>query len=116
MATVTFIKYQRQSAGALHGVADYVSQKHKTQQEDGSQLVSGQNCTPQLAAQEFRATRQMHRKNSPVWFYHYVQSFAPEEQLTGPWINGSTPGMPAKHFSIPKIPHPVIGSSRSMDI
>ena len=83
MATVTFIKYQRQSAGALHGVTDYVSQKHKTQQEDGSQLVSGQNCTPQLAAQEFLATRQMHRKNSPVWFYHYVQSFAPEEQLTG---------------------------------
>ena len=83
MATVTFIKYQRQSAGALHGVADYVSQKYKTQQEDGSQLVSGQNCTPQLAAQEFLATRQMHRKNSPVWFYHYVQSFAPEEQLTG---------------------------------
>ena len=83
MATVTFIKYQRQSAGALRGVADYVSQKHKTQQEDGSQLVSGQNCTPQLAAQEFLATRQMHRKNSPVWFYHYVQSFAPEKQLTG---------------------------------
>ena len=55
MATVTFIKYQKQSAGALRGVAGYVSQKQKTEQEDGWQLVSGQNCTPQLAAQEFIA-------------------------------------------------------------
>lgn len=83
MATVTFIKYQKQSAGALHGVTGYVSQKQKTEQEDGWQLVSGQNCTPQLAAQEFIATRQMHRKDSPVWFYHYVQSFSPDEDITG---------------------------------
>ena len=83
MATVTFIKYQKQSAGALRGVAGYVSQKQKTEQEDGWQLVSGQNCTPQLAAQEFIATRQMHRKDSPVWFYHYVQSFSPDEEITG---------------------------------
>ena len=41
MATVTFIKYQKQSAGALRGVAGYVSQKQKTGQEDGWQLVSG---------------------------------------------------------------------------
>ena len=83
MATVTFIKYQKQSAGTLHGVAGYVSQKQKTQQEDGWQLVSGQNCMPQLAAQEFLATRQMLRKDSPVWFYHYVQSFSPDEEITG---------------------------------
>ncbi len=83
MATVTFIKYQKQSAGTLHGVVGYVSQKQKTVQEDGQQLVSGQNCTPQLAAQEFFATRQMHRKDGPIWFYHYVQSFSPEEEITG---------------------------------
>lgn len=82
MATVTFIKYQKQSAGALRGVAGYVSQAQKTREEDGW-LVSGQNCTPQLAAQEFMATRQMHRKDSPVWFYHYVQSFHPQESVTG---------------------------------
>jgi len=83
MATVTFIKYQKQSARTLHGVARYVSQKQKTVQAGGRQLVSGQNCTPQLAAQEFFATRQMHRKDGPVWFYHYVQSFSPEEEITG---------------------------------
>ena len=83
MATVTFIKYEKQSAGALHGVAAYVSQKGKTMQEDGQQLISGQNCSSQLAAQEFLASRAAHRKESPVWFYHYVQSFAPDEPVTG---------------------------------
>ena len=29
MATITFIKYQKQSAGALRGVAQYVSQDEK---------------------------------------------------------------------------------------
>lgn len=82
MATVTFIKYQKQSAGALRGVAGYVSQAQKTREEDGW-LVSGQNCTTQLAVQEFMATRQMHRKDSPVWFYHYVQSFHPQESVSG---------------------------------
>lgn len=83
MATVTFIKYEKQSASALGGVAAYVSQKSKTMQEDGQQLISGQNCTPRLAAQEFLTTRAAHRKESPVWFYHYVQSFAPDEPVTG---------------------------------
>ena len=83
MATVTFIKYAKQSAGALGGVAAYVAQTNKTMQENGRQLVSGQNCTPPLAVREFLTTRAMHRKESPVWFYHYVQSFAPSEPITG---------------------------------
>ena len=83
MATVTFIKYAKQSAGALGGVAAYVAQANKTMQENGQQLVSGQNCTPPLAVREFLTTCAMHRKESPVWFYHYVQSFAPSEPVTG---------------------------------
>ena len=83
MATVTFIKYAKQSAGALGGVAAYVAQTNKTMQENGRQLVSGQNCTPPFAVREFLTTRAMHRKESPVWFYHYVQSFAPSERVTG---------------------------------
>lgn len=83
MATVTFIKYERQSAGALRGVAGYVSQEEKTMQENGQQLISGLNCNPQLACQEFFATRAMYRKDSPVYFYHYVQSFHPDETVTG---------------------------------
>mgnify|MGYP004618222499 FL=1 len=65
MATVTFIRYEKQSAGALRGVAQYISQREKTV-EYGRWLVDGQHCAPRLAAQEFTATRQMHRKDSPV--------------------------------------------------
>ena len=83
MATVNFIKYKKQSAGALSGVTQYVSQDEKTLDENDRQLVSGQNCTPQLADREFQATRSAHRKDSPVWFYHYVQSFSPDEVITG---------------------------------
>ena len=83
MATVNFIKYKKQSAGALSGVTRYISQDEKTLDENGRQLVSGQNCTPQLAGREFQATRAACRKDSPVWFYHYVQSFSPDEVITG---------------------------------
>ena len=83
MATVTFIKYKRQTGGTLRSVAQYVSQAKKTVAQTGLPLASGLNCTPRLAAQEFIATRTTHRKNSPVWFYHYVQSFSPEEKITG---------------------------------
>ena len=83
MATVNFIKYKKQSAGALSGVTRYISQDEKTLDENGRQLVSGQNCTPQLADREFQATRAACRKDSPVWFYHYVLSFSPDEVITG---------------------------------
>ncbi len=96
MATVTFIKYEKQSAGALNGVAAYVSQKGKTVQEDERQLISGQNCTPRLAAQEFHTTRAAHRKESPVWFYHYVQSFAPSEPVTGELAHEIAKGFAAR--------------------
>lgn len=82
MATVNFIRYTKQSAGALGGVAGYVTQKSKTwDKASGRQLVSGQNCSPQFACREFQATRAAWRKESPVWFYHYTQSFHPDEAV-----------------------------------
>ena len=85
MATVNFIRYKEQSAGALKGVAEYVTQKEKTfDKSSGRRLVSGQNCTPQFACREFTATRSAWRKSSPVWFYHYTQSFHPDENVDGP--------------------------------
>ena len=62
MATVTFIKYKRQTGGTLRSVAQYVSQAKKTVAQTGHPLASGLNCTPRLAAQEFIATR---KKKSP---------------------------------------------------
>ena len=83
MATVTFIRNKKQSAGALGGVKRYVEQEKKTLDPSGARLVSGQNCTPQFADKEFLATRMVYRKDSPVYFYHYTQSFSPEENITG---------------------------------
>lgn len=85
MATVNFIRYKEQSAGALKGVAGYVAQKEKTWDESsGQRLVSGQNCSPRFACREFTATRSAWHKKGPVWFYHYTQSFHPDENVDGP--------------------------------
>ena len=80
MATVSFIPYKSQSVSVLKNAAAYVARDDKTLDK---LYVSGQNCTPQLAQQEFIATREAHHKQSPVWFYHYVQSFSPDEPITG---------------------------------
>ena len=83
MATVTFIRNKKQSAGALGGVKRYVEQEKKTLDPSGARLVSCQNCTPQFADKEFLATRMVYHKDSPVYFYHYTQSFSPDENITG---------------------------------
>lgn len=82
MATVNFISSKSQSRGSLGRVMKYVEQDEKTLMKNGLKLVSGQTCFPQLAFREFNATREAHRKNSPVWFYHYTQSFHPKEKVT----------------------------------
>lgn len=74
--------YKRQSVKALGRAVSYVLQKHKTVDADGYQWATGINCSPQFAFQEFRATRASYRKDSPVWFYHYTQSFSPDEPIT----------------------------------
>ena len=79
MATVNFVRYRSQSCATLGKVAEYVQRGDKT---DGRRYVSGLNCSPLFVAQEFTAPRMRHRKDSPVWFYHYTQSFSPEEQIT----------------------------------
>lgn len=79
MATVNFISYSQQSRAVLSRVTAYVMQDQKTAE---GEWVSGQNCLPQLAAREFTATREAYRKDSPLWFYHYTQSFHPGEPVT----------------------------------
>ncbi|WP_166544857.1 relaxase/mobilization nuclease domain-containing protein [Acutalibacter sp. 1XD8-36] len=81
---MNFIRYQKQSATALSKVAEYVSQEQKTTDAfSGQKFVSGIHCSPSFAVKEFKATRTVHHKNSPVWFYHYTQSFSPDEPITG---------------------------------
>ncbi len=84
MATVNFIRNRRQSAVSLRKAMDYVKQEKKTFDTASRQrLISGINCSPDFTEREFKMTRAAYHKDSPVWFYHYTQSFSPEEEITG---------------------------------
>ena len=81
MATFTAIPEKTQSAKAMKRVLDYVMQEKKTLL-DGVQLVSGQNCVPESAYQEFMATKHRFGKATGVFFKQYVQSFMPDCGVT----------------------------------
>ena len=63
-------------------VIRYVSQEKKTMDETGRRYLSGINCTPELAQKSFLATKNLYRKASGTFFYQYVQSFSPQEEVT----------------------------------
>ena len=58
----------------MKSVMRYVSQTSKTLW-DGQQLVSGIDCQPETAFDEFLSTKLLHHKDGGVMFYHMVQSF-----------------------------------------
>lgn len=67
MATFTAISEKTQTATALRRVLDYVMQDKKTV-INGIKLVSGQNCVPESAFQEFMATKHQYGKTTGVFF------------------------------------------------
>lgn len=77
MATFTAISEKTQTATAMKRVLDYVMQYKKTVL-DGIKLVSGQNCVPESAFEEFMATKHQYGKANGVFFKQYVQSFKPD--------------------------------------
>lgn len=81
MATFTAISEKTQTATAMKRVLDYVMQDKKTV-FDGIKLVSGQNCVPESAYQEFMATKHQYGKANGVFFKQYVQSFKPNCEIT----------------------------------
>ena len=58
----------------MKSVMRYVSKLSKTLW-DGQQLVSGIDCQPETAFDEFLSTKLLHHKDGGVMFYHMVQSF-----------------------------------------
>ena len=63
-----------QTHSCMKSVMRYVSQTSKTLL-DGQQLVSGIDCQPETAFDEFLSTKLLHHKDGGVMFYHMVQSF-----------------------------------------
>ncbi|MFG6351479.1 MAG: relaxase/mobilization nuclease domain-containing protein [Oscillospiraceae bacterium] len=81
MATFTAIRCKKQSASSMRGVIDYVEQEKKTRLGD-AWLVSGSNCVPQSAFIEMQMTKERFRKADGTQFYHFVQSFSAEDNVT----------------------------------
>lgn len=82
MAIVVALNNKRQSRAGLSGVISYVANDKKTLLQSGEKLVSGINCSPHSAYDEFMLTKHLHSKTNGRYFYHYCQSFSPEEKVT----------------------------------
>jgi hypothetical protein len=82
MAIVKIINSPRsQNLKGLHGVLAYCCRDAKTTHE-GRKLITGINCVPQIALQEFMNTKRLHGQTGGRMYYHMVQSFPPEETIT----------------------------------
>jgi hypothetical protein len=81
MATVNFIKCKHQNKASMRGTIEYIMQDYKVDY-NGVHLASGKDCCPESAYNEFMATKQSYDKADGVFFYHYTQSFHPNENLT----------------------------------
>ena len=81
MAVVKMINNKSQSIQGLLCVIAYACKDAKTNHE-GQQLISGINCVPSLAFDEFMITKRLYNQDGGRMFYHMVQSFSPEENIT----------------------------------
>ena len=81
MATFTAIKNRGGGSGALSGVLHYVQREEKTTWED-RRLVSGWNCTAQSVYDEMRLTKEQFDKTDGRQYYHFVQSFDKQDNLS----------------------------------
>ena len=71
------------TASGIGVVINYAPRGEKT--KDKTEVVnhvSGTNCNPLFAKDEFLATKALYKKSDGVMFYHYVQSFAEDDNLT----------------------------------
>ena len=81
MATFTAVRNKKQTAGTMFGVMRYVAQGKKILW-DGVPLLTGHNCVPRSSYIEMRTTKERFRKTTGRQFYHFVQSFSADDDLT----------------------------------
>ena len=83
MAIVHFVNYQKlQTSKGMGYVLQYTMQDEKTVADDGNKYVTGINCTPQSAYTEFNNTKRLYGKTDGRLFYHFVQSFSVDENIS----------------------------------
>ena len=84
MATLIKIKYSNQAdhlPSVMRSVINYCLQPEKTRSAEEAWSVSGINCDPEMAYQEFMANKAIWNKTDGLCFRHYVQSFHPDEDV-----------------------------------
>ncbi|MDO5124357.1 MAG: relaxase/mobilization nuclease domain-containing protein [Eubacteriales bacterium] len=83
MAIVHFVNYQKpQTYNTMSFVLQYTMRDDKTIADDGNKYVTGVNCTPQSAYTEFNNTKRLYGKTDKRLFYHFVQSFSVDENIS----------------------------------
>lgn len=82
MATVNLIQSKRsQSKAGLAFILSYCKRESKTVYGD-KKLIGGVNCIAESAYCEMLSTKMRYGKTDGRMFYHLVQSFSPEENIT----------------------------------
>ena len=66
------------SRASIGKAVNYVTKDEKTEEK----LISGKDCNPQSAIDEMKTTKEMWGKTTGREYYHFVQSFPPEEKIT----------------------------------
>ena len=74
MAVVKFVN----AGSPMNNIFDYVTRREATE----SKLISGVNCSPESALDEFRFVKKRFHKEDGRSYYHIVQSFSPDDDLT----------------------------------
>lgn len=82
MATVNLIQSKRsQSKAGLKFILSYCKRDSKTVCGD-KKLIGGVNCVAESAYHEMLSTKMRYGKTDGRMFYHFTQSFSPEENIT----------------------------------
>ena len=82
MATVNLMQSKRsQSKAGLKFILSYCKRDSKTVCGD-KKLIGGVNCVAESAYHEMLSTKMRYGKTDGRMFYHLVQSFSPEENIT----------------------------------
>ena len=82
IAVINFISRQKtQTRQGLSALLNYCAKNAKTI-HDGRKLVTGVNCVAQSAYNEMMNTKLRYKKADGRMYYHLLQSFHPDEQLT----------------------------------
>lgn len=82
IAVISFISRQKtQTRQGLKALLNYCAKNAKTI-HDGRKLVTGVNCVAQSAYNEMMNTKLRYKKADGRMYYHLLQSFHPDENLT----------------------------------